>query len=173
MSKDLAAALDSYGIAHVDDFYGGGSHAWSYWQADLAKYLPMMAHSFAHPRAAPPSGPFSYRSILPSFSAWGWTFTTDHQVTEFTYLTDVSRNGLVAAGSGTLRVTTPALYPHGSRWAVTQQGGPSVVITASQSGQLEFSVNLGPPHTSEQSGFATGNETDGWTQATVSIQRAK
>ena len=104
---------------------------------------------------------------------WGWAFATDHQVTEFTYLTDVSRDGLVAMGSGSLRVTTPALYPHGSKWAVTQQGGTRVIVTASQSGQLEFTVNLGSPHTSEQSGFATGTETDGWTQATVSIQRAK
>jgi S-formylglutathione hydrolase FrmB len=173
MSKDLAAALDDNGIAHVDDFYGGGSHAWSYWQADLAKYLPMMVQSFAHPRPAPPSGSFSYRSILPSFSVWGWTFATDHQVTEFTYLSDVSRTGLSAKGSGSLRVTTAALYPHGSKWMVTQQGSAAVIVTASSSGQLQFTVNLGPPHTVEQSGFSTGNETDGWSEATVNIQRAK
>jgi len=175
MSKSLVAALDSFGIRHTDDFYGGGTHGWSFWQADLAKYLPLMAKSFAHPPATPSSGsgPFSFRSILPAFTAWGWTFTTDHQVTEFTYLADVSSHGLVAMGSGTLQVTTPALYPKGSKWAVTQDGGAPHVVIANHSGQLAFSVNLGPPHTSEQSGFATGNETAGWQQASVSIQRVK
>jgi S-formylglutathione hydrolase FrmB len=173
MSKDLVAALDRYGIKHTDDFYGGGSHAWSYWQADLTRYLPMMTQSFAHPPLTPPSGPFAIRSILPSFSAWGWTFTTDHEVTEFTYLTDVSLNGLVVMGSGTLQVTTAALYPAGSKWTVTQEGGAPSVITASKSGRLVFPVNLGPPHTAEQSSFDTGNETAGWSQATVNIQRAK
>src|SRR5258708_37500392 len=102
MSKDLAASLESFGIAHVENFYGGGSHAWSYWQADLAKYLPMMAQAVAHPRPAPPSGPFSYCSILPSFSALGWTFSTDHPVTEVTYLSRVSRYRPGAIGSGSL-----------------------------------------------------------------------
>jgi S-formylglutathione hydrolase FrmB len=173
MSKSLVAALDSRGIKHTDDFYGGGSHAWSYWQADLQRYLPLMAQAFAHPPSTPPSGPFSHRSILPSFAAWGWTFTTDHQVTEFTYLTDVSQYGLFVMGSGTLQVITAALYPPGSRWTVTQEGGAPGVITASHSGQLAFPVYLGPPHTAEQSSFDTGNETTGWPQATVSIRRAK
>src|SRR5206468_6431484 len=145
MSKSLAAALDRYGIPHTDDFYGGGSHAWSYWQADLARYLPLMAQTFADPPAAPPAGPFSYRSMLPSFSVWGWTFATDHQVTEFTYLAAVSRYGLVAKGSGTLQVTSAALYPPKSKWTVTQVGSAPVIVTADRAGRLTFAVNLGPP----------------------------
>src|SRR5262249_46372060 len=120
-----------------------------------------------------PAEPFSYRSILPSFSVWGWTFSTDHQVTEFTYLAGVSRSGLLAMGSGTLQVTTAALYPPNSKWLVTQEGSAGRIVAANRAGQLAFSVALGPPHTAEQSGFNTANETAGWAQATVSIQRAK
>src|SRR5262249_33665374 len=132
-----------------------------------------MARTFADPPPAPPAGPFSYRSILPSFSVWGWTFTTDHQVTEFTYLAAVSHYGLVVKGSGTLEVTTAALYPPKSKWTVTQAGSAPVVVTADHAGGLRFAVNLGPQHTAEQTGFDTGDETAGWMQATVSIARAK
>jgi len=171
MSKSLIASLDHYGIKHTDDFYGGGSHAWSYWQADLVKYLPLMAQTFATPPTPPPAKPFSFRSILPSFSAWGWTFTTNHQVTEFTYLNNVSRHRLTVLGSGRLDVTTAPLYRPDSTWAVTQ-GGVTHLVEADRSGRLTFRVDLGPPHSAEQTGFSNGSETNGWTRAGVDIERA-
>ena len=54
-----------------------------------------------------------------------------------------------------------------------QDGQPARTSVADKAGRLTFSVDLGAPHTTEQSGFYAGNEADGWTQATVSIQRVK
>lgn len=38
----LVRALDAAGVKHVDDFYAGGAHEWSYWQTDMHWALPQI-----------------------------------------------------------------------------------------------------------------------------------
>ena len=98
---------------------------------------------------------------------YGWTFATDHGVTEFTYLTGVSRGGFTAAGSGTLRVVTPGLYAPGDSYAVSA-GSSSSTVVADQVGRLSFAVNLGGAHTAEQMAFAP-TDIASWTHVTTSV----
>jgi S-formylglutathione hydrolase FrmB len=171
MNVSFVATLDSLGIPHTDNFYGGGSHTYTYWDPDLVAYLPLMFQAFAQPPSTPPAQQFSYRSINRAFSVWGWTFTTDHQVTEFTYLDNVSVAGFKATGSGSLHVLTAPLYSPGAAYIVTVNGSATNTL-ADSSGRLSFPVDLGPAHTTEQSSFNQGQETAGWAQAIVAISPA-
>jgi len=92
-------------------------------------------------------------------------------VAEFTYLSNVSRGGLSATGSGTLRVTTAPLYKKRSKWLVTTAGRRTRVV-ANRSGQLTFKVGLGPSHTTQQNSFPADGPPSGWTTSTVRITRA-
>ena len=170
MSQALVSALDGDHIQHTDYFYGPGTHDWSFWQDDLRHFLPQMEAAWAHPPAAPPSQPFSYRSILPSFSVWDWSFTTHRDSTEFTYLRDVSSSGLEAVGSGRLDVVSAALYRRGSLYRVTE-GESSTVVRADRAGRLSFPVDLGPSHGSQQQSFDS-SATSSWTHASVTIAAA-
>jgi S-formylglutathione hydrolase FrmB len=171
MNVSFAATLDSLQIPHTDNFYGGGSHTYTYWDPDLVAYLPLMFHAFANPPGAPPAQHFSYRSIQPAFSEWGWSFTTDHQVTEFTYLDNVSATGLTVTGSGTLHVRTAPLYAPGASYVVNA-GATLTLVQADSTGRLAFPVDLGVAHTSEQNGFNNSQETAGWKQVAVTITPA-
>lgn len=167
MSRAFTAALDARQIAHTDDFYGSGTHEMKYWQADLRQFLPQMAATWAHPPAAPPSVPFSYRSILLRFSAWDWSFTAHHDATEFTYLSDVGAGGLTAVGSGALDVVSAPLYAPGSLYQVTQ-GTTHQTVHADDAGRLRFTIDLGAAHNSQQTGF-DDSATQSWTHAQIAI----
>jgi S-formylglutathione hydrolase FrmB len=168
MSTAFVAALDADHIKHTDNFYGAGTHSWSYWQTDLQNYLPLMAAAWANPLPAPPAVPFSYDSIMPSFEQWGWSFTTHREVTEFTYLRNVSQAGLQVIGSGTLDVVSAPLYVPGATYSV-KQGSNAQLVKADSAGRLSFSVDLGPSHTSQQQSFDPA-ATSSWPHASVAIE---
>jgi hypothetical protein len=137
---------------------------------DLTDFLPFLAKVWAHP--SPPPARFDYRLAAPSFSVWGWSFCSDVSVSEFTYLTGVSRTGLTATGSGELAVTTARLYRPGSRWPV-KKAGQSTRITASPKGQLTFTVDLGAPRTTQQSDvWVRRGPAERWTTMSVAITKA-
>ena len=167
MSKAMIAALDADQIPHTDDFYGPGTHSFSYWQADLANYLPLMWAAFRNPPAAPPAVTFSYRSILTSFGVWGWSFTAHRDVTEFTYLEKVGPRGLQVTGSGKLGVLTARLFRPGAAYRLTQ-GWQVMRVRADRLGRLAFTVDLGPSHTSQQASFDS-QSLSSWTTVRVSI----
>jgi S-formylglutathione hydrolase FrmB len=122
MSKAFVEALVDAEVPHTEDFYAEGGHAWMYWQQGLGRFLPMMASAFAAAGSGPPSS-FDYRSAEPTFSAWDWRFDIDRLVTEFVYLTEVGRHGLIARGSGQLGVVTAALYEPGAEYLITHDAG--------------------------------------------------
>jgi S-formylglutathione hydrolase FrmB len=168
MSQAFVDALDAEGIAHDDDFYGVGTHTWSYWQDDLRTFLPKMAAAWATPRPAPPQRAFSFRSILPRFSAWGWRFTAHRESTEFTYLDDVGPDGLKVAGSGRLRVVSPPLYVPGAAYRVGQGAGVRE-LSADSAGRLRFTVGLGRAHRRQQLRFDAA-ALEKWKHVIVTIQ---
>jgi S-formylglutathione hydrolase FrmB len=171
-SQDLgfAAALDATRVPYTYWYYGDGTHSWPYWQRDLVHFFPFLVAGWRHPDAVPSS--FAFRSEAASFEIWGWNFTAQRAVDEFTYLTGVSRHGLTVTGSGNLTVATAALYPAGSRWLLSA-GGRHVIVTAGRGGRLRFGIDLGPSHTAGQTLFPPGNATPaGWVSAKVSIKPA-
>jgi S-formylglutathione hydrolase FrmB len=168
MSRAFVAALDAAGIAHTDDFYGSGTHEMKYWQADLRAFLPQMAAAWAVPQ--PPPAAFSYRSIAPRFSAWGWRFRTQREATEFTYLRDVRASGMTVIGSGRLHVVSPPRYTPGARYRVTQ-GADGRLVQAGAGGRLRFTLDLGPSHRRQQRRFDDA-ALDAWEHAVVTIRPA-
>jgi S-formylglutathione hydrolase FrmB len=162
MSLNLAEALRAEGIPYHDHLYGPGTHTWPYWERELGLAVEWMDSRLGQP--APTPGRFSYRSARERFDAWGWSFEPEREVREFTYLDDVSRDGLTVTGSGKLHVLTAPLYEAGSAHSV---GGEPV--TADEPGRLRFTVDLGPSHATQQTSFGEG-ETDGWRRVEVQIR---
>ena len=167
MSRAFADALDAAHIAHTDRFYGSGAHSMKYWTADLRAFLPQMAAAWEHPAPTPPERTFSYRSILPRFSVWDWSFTAHRDATEFTYLDGVGLHGLDAVGSGTLDVVTAPLYDAGAEYRVTQ-GDAAQTVQAGADRRLRFTIDLGPAHASQQARFDAAS-TASWVHAHVTI----
>lgn len=167
MSKSFVKALNAAGIPHTDYFYGDGTHSWPYWQRDLVDFLAWLKPYIGHPVPAPAT--FSYRTADTAFSAWGWSFgVSDRDVREFVYLSDVGRSGLTVLGSGSLAVTTAALYKPGREYAV-DAGGVRQTVAADAAGRLSFSVEMGPSHQVQQYRFGV-DATTGWQKTVVTIQ---
>jgi hypothetical protein len=101
--------------------YGPGAHQWTYWQKDLIKTLPSILEEFEAAPAVDP--PFTYKSIEPSYSVYGWHVALDRPVLEFSVL-NVRPGRFALTGTGKAVVTAP----DGQR----------------------FDVDLGPPHLVQQ-----------------------
>jgi diacylglycerol O-acyltransferase/trehalose O-mycolyltransferase len=168
MNEGFVSALSVAGITYTKYFYGAGTHSWGYWLRDLAHFLPQMWSVFAHPQAAATSAvPFAFRTVDTSFSIRGYRFSVDHVAETFTYLSNVSPDGLSVVGTGTLSVETAALYEPGGSYVVTINGS-SRSVRADPSGRLTFAVDLGAPAIVQQSDF-TGTDPGSLPQAQVTI----
>jgi hypothetical protein len=162
MNQNFDRALTDAGIPHTYDSYGNGTHSWPYWTRDLSNFLPRLQAAWG--TALPAS--FDYESAGAPFSVWDWTFTPHRDVTEMTYLSDVSSSGLDVAGSGVLHVDTAPLYTPGASYAVT--GTAAGVAVADTGGRLHFDVDLGPSHVTQQYAFGPAAEA-AFTHAHVGI----
>jgi S-formylglutathione hydrolase FrmB len=159
MTKKLSGALTAEGIAHEADLYGAGTHTWPYWQRELRESLTWLDVRLG--RDAPAPAVFDHRSARGPFTAHGWHFTPHHDTREFTYLDDVSMDGLTAAGSGTLDVVSPPIYTPGATYSVGRAG---------DDGRLRFTIDLGQAHPMQQTDFPA-EAPEGWTRTTVEIAR--
>ena len=137
MNHAFDRALSHAGIDHRATFEHG-VHDWPYWLDDLREFLPIAEAAFAHPRLAPPSVPFSYRSATSTFSLWGWMFRSDQpDETSFVELSEVSRLGFTVRGAGWLHVDTAPLFVPGHTYRV----GPQT-RTADSRGRLHLDLPL-------------------------------
>ncbi len=109
--------------------------------------------------AGPPGPPatFSYKSMEPRFSVYGWTVEADaRRALEFLQMQDAGAGGATFVGSGATTVTSPPLF--GGLLAVDVDG---VAVRPDAAGRVRFTVDLGAPHTVQQytsgasSSFAT------------------
>ena len=172
MNQSFDKALTAAGVAHTTDFYGDGTHSWPYWIDDLRHFVPQMQAAFSVAPLAPPAAPFDFESARSSFGVWGWTFTPRRDVDEMTYLTDVDASGLVAAGSGLLHVDTAALYAPGATYRLTGTGPQgSLSAVANAAGRLQFDVDLGASHVTQQYLFGPQAEAT-FTHTAVGIHAA-
>jgi S-formylglutathione hydrolase FrmB len=164
MTKSFVRALDGAGVRHTDYFYGRGTHSWPYWRRDLRRFLVWLKPHVGHSPSTP--GGFSFRTVDPSFSAWGWSFhVTGRDVKEFLYLSHVERSGLHALGTGTLTVSTARLYRPGASYRVSGR-----LVTANRTGRLHFRIDLGASHPVQQYRFGP-QATAGWRNTAVTIRR--
>jgi S-formylglutathione hydrolase FrmB len=181
MSREFSAALTRAGIPHIADFYGCGTHLWSYWQPELHRFWSMLLAAFGR---KPPAS-FDYRTAdspqhsvgLVDNSAYGWTFAPDPaRAPEFLDARTVSKRGLTLVGSGQTTVTTAPLFAAGESVRVSGAGGPAKVAIANTAGQITFSVDLGPPHTAQEytpQALAAGEDRPGhFTTRTVTFTPA-
>jgi S-formylglutathione hydrolase FrmB len=151
MNVSFDRHLRELGIDHVAENYGPGSHNFYYWNRDLERTLPSFMAAFAEHRPDP--SPFSYRSIEPSYSVYGWTVAMARPVVEFSSLQDVTATGFTVTGSGAAGVTTPPAYGAGRRYAVCIASGTGQTteeLTADGTGRLHIDVPLGPANPAQQ-----------------------
>ncbi|MBV9664140.1 MAG: hypothetical protein JOZ37_09245 [Actinobacteria bacterium] len=135
-----------------------GGHNWGWWTTWLDhRHLPFLYARLAKPRpeTAKPTPPqprpgFRYRSIAPSFSAWGYDVTVKRDVREFLDLHNVSATSMVVQGSGTATIHTAPLYRAGKNYVVTGAAAKPQLVPADKDGRLLFTVDLGPSHTQEE-----------------------
>jgi S-formylglutathione hydrolase FrmB len=150
MSVSMHNQLVALGIGHVWDDYGPGTHSFPYWNRSLERTLPTFMSVFAEHRADPAT--FSYRSIDPSYSVFGWTVAIDRPVVEFSRLA-VTDTGFSLSGSGDAAVLTGPRYTPGQTYDVTLAGGSgsqSVQATADSAGRLAIAVPLGEANLVQQ-----------------------
>ncbi|MDX6666092.1 MAG: hypothetical protein QOG68_2298 [Solirubrobacteraceae bacterium] len=147
------------GIPHFWKDYGPGCHGIPEFRQEFADSLPGIESVFEHPRSAPKT--FSYESIEPRFTIWGWRVDADPaRALEFLQVRHAGRRGLTLVGSGTTRVTTPPFFRGIDAVAVVTADGTRV-LSPDGDGRLAFSVSLGPPHADQQDTAAARNAGDG------------
>lgn len=150
-SLSLHNRLTELGIPHLWDDYGPGGHAWYYWRRDLVQLMPQLRQIFADPPPRP--SPFTYRSIDPSYEAYGWRVRIDRPALEFSELRNIARAGFALLGSGTGTVTTPPAYRPGSAVEVELVRGTGVerrTVAVGSDCRLRLEVPLGPGNPYQQ-----------------------
>lgn len=150
-STSLHQRLDDLGIPHEWDDYGPGTHSFPYWNSSLERTLPIFMDVFR--KALPDPEVFSYRSIEPTFSVYGWEITMARPVVEFADLDGVSRHGFALFGSGDASIVSAPIYRPGSTYPITLTGGfgeRKEDRVADAAGRLHLDVPLGPPNLLQQ-----------------------
>jgi S-formylglutathione hydrolase FrmB len=172
---DFHDRLTALGIPHVYKDYGAGCHSIPNFQREFTDSLPGLQQAFAHPRPAPRT--FSYMSIEPHFTVWGWRVDADPaRALEFLRMNDAGRTGLTLVGSGRTTVTTPAWF-RGVRTVGVVGSDATRLVTPERDGRLRFTVDLGPPHPNQQDTIGArlaGDDQPGYfTTRTVRFRRAR
>ncbi len=152
MAQGFVKRMTSAGISYRTHYTTGG-HGWTLWPSQLAALYPYMLEIANDPAGSPAATNFDYRSAEPSFKAWDWTFQANRAVREFTYLEQVSANGLVAIGSGNLVVETAPLYFAGKSYRVDFNAAAPQMVNADSSGRINFTINLGEANRVQQMEF--------------------
>lgn len=93
---------------------------------------------------------FSYRTVLPNFSIWGYRFDAAHRARpEFLDLTDARTDGkeLTMHGSGVVRILTPHKFHPGAAYHVTATSADGKTsertIQADRNGRMSIHIDLG------------------------------
>jgi hypothetical protein len=151
MAGTMHGRLDDPGNEHSFDDYGFGCHCSESNREDLRELLPPLMDRFAHP--APPPIPFSYKSIDPDWSMWGWDVHVDRPALEFSRLFDAGPDGFGLTGSGAATVHTVGMFEPGQQVEATvvDAGGTTTLpLTADAAGRLTVPVALGPGNPYQQ-----------------------
>jgi hypothetical protein len=114
--------------------------------------------AFRHPGR--PAHPYTYRSIAPRYSVFGWRVSLRRGALEFSSLTTFA-NGFALSGSGSATVTTPARHVSGRRYRIVVRGRDGVrrLTKRARGGRLRLRVRLGPANAAQERFTAAGEPT--------------
>jgi S-formylglutathione hydrolase FrmB len=147
-STSLHDILSRQRIPHLWKDYGDGCHTVPNFKREIADTLTMFTQQLAEPSPTPKA--FDYATIEPDVDVWGWHVVADpKRPLEFLRLSNVRAAGLALTGSGTTRVTTPALF-RGVRTVEVAGTGATTTATPDAQGRLTFRVDLGAPNATQQ-----------------------
>lgn len=153
MANNMHNELKRLKIVHSFVDYGEGTHTAEYWQEGLHITLPQQL-AIANRNTTEPQQ-FSFRSIDPKFTVFGWEVSIERKVLEFARLGDASSSGFVLSGSGVAAVKTPPLFEPNTSYRVFFDDLPKVT-KADPDGRLQLTVDLGPSRTIQQ--YRPGSE---------------
>lgn len=146
-TTDLHAALLAQGIPHLYERYPTGCHSVPNFQRQITETFQVFAKQLRAGSIMPKA--FSYRTVEPTFDVFGWSVRADRdRALEFLELRTDGRSAFTVNGSGSTSVMTPALFRPGQRVAVT--GATARTAVADMQGRVRLTVDLGPPHGSQQ-----------------------
>jgi S-formylglutathione hydrolase FrmB len=189
-STALHERLSKLGIKHQFTVYSGLTHNWPTWNKALADWLPRLMDRFqafnpgnraltkwASDGAKSGSGPkahgatFSYSSIEPSYSLYGWVVQTERKAIEFSALEVADLHNFTIIGSGSAVVHTPKIAkPNVAvQVTITNRTRPdlskTIGLKTDSEGRLAVPATLGPSnpfqqYTREANTAATGAKAD-------------
>lgn len=164
--------LDKFGIPNRFTVYPGMTHSWPTWNKALADWLPqlmgrfhafnlgnkLLAHWAPVSGSAPMAHPaaFTYSTIEPDYSLYGWDVQIDRKVVEFSALEVADQRTFSLVGSGRALVrTTVAGKPNNSvRIAITNRNIPelseTMTVRTDSGGRLSIPIDLGPANIFQQ-----------------------
>lgn len=156
-STALQQRLNALGIRHAFTLYPGMTHSWPTWNKALAQWLPSLMRYFAAARRASGRMPatFTYSTIAPSYSIYGWNVEIDRRALEFSALEVLDKRGFDLTGSGKASVQTPAFFRAGAKVRVVlsregESGSTSMILQANGRGRLAVPIDLGPANAFQQ-----------------------
>lgn len=152
MAVNVHDELERLDIPHRFDDYGFGTHTPEFWSEGVHLLIPQQ---LVLAQIAPtPVRQFSYRSIEPTFSVFGWTVSAQRDVVEFLRLGDASEAGFTLSGSGLVMIATAPWF---ARSAAHQAliDGRSVAVQSDTEGRLHFSIDLGPSRSIQEFRFGS------------------
>ena len=151
MALSMDARLSSLGFPHLLEDYGPGAHQFPYYRRDLANSLPAITAGFDDPPPRPKR--FTFRSIEPRFSVYGYRVQVSRPALEFSQIHG-ARNGkrFTLSGSGSAQVIPPRLKRRTSYSVrVRDDSGRSHrVVRTNRRGRLRVAVSLGAPNQEQQ-----------------------
>lgn len=142
---NLEQVLDHFGIErtfHVGPGDHSSAYAVPYFREQLEQQYANLRHRDGSGDPRPQPASFSYRTIKTDFTVWGWRFHIDREPVEFLHLTDVTCDGLIVRGTGTVTITPP----------------PSC-------GKASVSVDLGPSQATDEHGYIGNSASYGTTKS--------
>lgn len=141
--KDLAAKAIPVQVVQLPGVHGAND-------AQVYRDFMVSAANETFAKGVPDPATFSYRTVNPAFSVWGYDVRVTRSADEFLSLTNARRDGtaFTVSGTGTVALQTPAAFTPGSthRVTVTAPNGHATAqtVTADDRGRLPVSVDLGP-----------------------------
>ncbi len=164
--------LDELGIAHSFTVYPGMTHSWSTWNKALADWLPQLMGRFRafNPRnpvlatsvistgAGPAVHPnaFTFSTIEPKYSLYGWSVQIDRKAVEFSALevTDAINFSLVGSGKAVVQTDKVGMPNRAVQVTITHSNiaerDETISLRTDASGRLSVPLDLGPANPFQQ-----------------------
>lgn len=142
--SDMAGRGIPYKAVEFPGVHGSNNHR------VFADYIVPGANSTFTGRVSSPAK-FSYKSVIPNFSVWGYDVNVTRANVGFLSMTDARLNGrsFTLDGTGVIELLTPAKFTPGATYTVTgsANGARSTKsVTADKHGRIRVNIDLSHEH---------------------------